>query len=69
MKLTRDFDDDFVSFFRRRQWVPTFVTEFKDEPETKQVSKPDDIAFSSGPQAGPLMSLKVRRRHLKNDEQ
>ncbi|CAO1628888.1 unnamed protein product [Sympodiomycopsis kandeliae] len=51
--------DDLQNFLKaRRQWVPTFVTEFKEEPEAKRVDKPDDIAFSSGPQTGTLMSLK-----------
>lgn len=52
--------DELQSFLKaRRQWVPTFITEPKDESDVRSVTSPDDIAFSDVPQTGSLLSIKV----------
>ncbi|CAO1625916.1 unnamed protein product [Parajaminaea phylloscopi] len=51
--------DDLQNFLKaRRQWVPTFVTEPKDESDVRSVTNADDIAFSDVPQTGSLLSIK-----------
>lgn len=57
--------DELQNFLKaRRQWIPTFVTESKEDVDVKPVSKPGDIAFSATP-AGQLLSLQVSRMGLK----